>query len=220
MDFIIDTFLHIDQHLISLVQEYHGWTYAILFVIIFCETGLVVLPFLPGDSLLFVSGAVASLPGMPLEISLLMMVIFIAAVLGDSCNYLIGHYFGKKLFSKPDSKIFKQSHLEKTHHFFQKYGGKTIIIARFVPIVRTFAPFVAGMGHMNYYLFMIYNLVGAAVWVLLFCMYNPQIQISAESETKRSIFREKDKTKRSKKESAQHSKSRNKSFVMTSVSAL
>lgn len=96
MDFIIDTFLHIDQHLISLVQEYHGWTYAILFVIIFCETGLVVLPFLPGDSLLFVSGAVASLPGMPLEISLLMMVIFIAAVLGDSCNYLIGHYFGKK----------------------------------------------------------------------------------------------------------------------------
>ena len=170
MDFIIDTFLHIDQHLISLVQEYHGWTYAILFVIIFCETGLVVLPFLPGDSLLFVSGAVASLPGMPLEISLLMMVIFIAAVLGDSCNYLIGHYFGKKLFSKPDSKIFKKSHLEKTHHFFQKYGGKTIIIARFVPIVRTFAPFVAGMGHMNYYLFMIYNLVGAAVWVLLFCM--------------------------------------------------
>lgn len=170
MDFIIDTFLHIDQHLISLVQEYHGWTYTILFVIIFCETGLVVLPFLPGDSLLFVSGAVASLPGMPLEISLLMMVIFIAAVLGDSCNYLIGHYFGKKLFSKPDSKIFKQSHLEKTHHFFQKYGGKTIIIARFVPIVRTFAPFVAGMGHMNYYLFMIYNLVGAAVWVLLFCM--------------------------------------------------
>ena len=148
MDFIIDTFLHIDQHLISLVQEYHGWTYAILFVIIFCETGLVVTPFLPGDSLLFVSGAVASLPGMPLEI----------------------HYFGKKLFSKPDSKIFKQSHLEKTHHFFQKYGGKTIIIARFVPIVRTFAPFVAGMGHMNYYLFMIYNLVGAAVWVLLFCM--------------------------------------------------
>ena len=124
MDFIIDTFLHIDQHLISLVQEYHGWTYAILFVIIFCETGLVVLPFLPGDSLLFVSGAVASLPGMPLEISLLMMVIFIAAVLGDSCNYLIGHYFGKKLFSKPDSKIFKQSHLEKTHHFFRNMAEK------------------------------------------------------------------------------------------------
>lgn len=186
MDFIIDTFLHIDQHLISLVQEYHGWTYAILFVIIFCETGLVVLPFLPGDSLLFVSGAVASLPGMPLEISLLMMVIFIAAVLGDSCNYLIGHYFGKKLFSKPDSKIFKQSHLEKTHHFFQKYGGKTIIIARFVPIVRTFAPFVAGMGHMNYYLFMIYNLVGGSclgltflhdrlfLWKHPFCAAKPQ----------------------------------------------
>lgn len=170
MDFIIDTFLHIDQHLISLVQEYHGWTYAILFVIIFCETGLVVLPFLPGDSLLFVSGAVASLPGMPVEISVLMLLLCAAAVLGDSCNYLIGHYFGKKLFTKPDSRIFNQSHLEKTHHFFQKYGGKTIIIARFVPIVRTFAPFVAGMGHMNYYTFMVYNLTGATVWVSFFCL--------------------------------------------------
>ena len=169
MDFFIDIFLHIDQHLITLVQEYHEWTYALLFLIIFCETGLVVTPFLPGDSLLFVSGAVASLPGMPLEISLLMMVIFIAAVLGDSCNYLIGHYFGKKLFSKPRLKRSSSKVIwRKPHHFFQKYGGKTIIIARFVPIVRTFAPFVAGMGHMNYYLFMIYNLVGAAVWVLLF----------------------------------------------------
>ncbi|WP_417127574.1 DedA family protein [Phocaeicola sp.] len=170
MDFFVDIFLHIDQHLITLVQEYHGWTYALLFLIIFCETGLVVLPFLPGDSLLFVSGAVASLPGMPLEISLLILVLFSAAVLGDSCNYLMGHSFGKRLFSKPDSRIFRHSHLEKTHHFFQKYGGKTIIIARFVPVVRTFAPFVAGMGRMSYYTFMIYNLAGALFWVSLFCM--------------------------------------------------
>lgn len=170
MDFFVDIFLHIDQHLITLVQEYHGWTYALLFLIVFCETGLVVLPFLPGDSLLFVSGAVASLPGMPLEISLLILVLFSAAVLGDSCNYLIGHSFGKRLFSKPGSRIFRHSHLEKTHHFFQKYGGKTIIIARFVPVVRTFAPFVAGMGRMSYYTFMIYNLAGALFWVSLFCM--------------------------------------------------
>ncbi|WP_317308934.1 DedA family protein [Phocaeicola plebeius] len=170
MDFFADFLLHIDQHLVTLVQEYHGWTYALLFLIIFCETGLVVLPFLPGDSLLFVSGAVASLPGIPLEISLLIPVFLAAAVLGDSCNYLTGRYFGKKLFTRPGSRIFKQSHLEKTHRFFQKYGGKTIIIARFVPIVRTFAPFVAGMGHMNYYVFMTYNLIGAVVWVFLFCM--------------------------------------------------
>lgn len=170
MDFFVDFLLHIDQHLITLVQEYHGWAYALLFIIVFCETGLVVLPFLPGDSLLFVSGAVASLPGMPLEISLLILVLFSAAVLGDSCNYLIGHYFGKRLFCKPDSRIFRHSHLEKTHLFFQKYGGKTIIIARFVPVVRTFAPFVAGMGRMNYYTFMTYNLVGAVIWVSLFCM--------------------------------------------------
>ena len=170
VDLVIELFTKADHFLVTIATEYGMFVYAAMIMIFFLETGIVIMAFLPGDSLLFVSGAVASLPGMPLEISLLMMVIFIAAVLGDSCNYLIGHYFGKKLFSKPDSKIFKQSHLEKTHHFFQKYGGKAIIIARFVPIVRTFAPFVAGMGHMNYYLFMIYNLVGAAVWVLLFCM--------------------------------------------------
>ncbi|HIS10798.1 MAG TPA: DedA family protein [Candidatus Avibacteroides excrementipullorum] len=169
MQFIIDFILHIDRHLIELVQDYHLWTYAILFVIIFCETGLVVTPFLPGDSLLFVAGAITAQPDMPLQIGYLVLVIFIAAVLGDSCNYMIGHFFGKRLFSNPDSKIFKQSYLEKTHSFFRKYGGKTIILARFVPIVRTFAPFVAGMGKMNYYYFMLYNLTGAALWVGIFC---------------------------------------------------
>ena len=166
---VIDFILHIDQHMVQLVQDYHQWTYAILFVIIFCETGLVVTPFLPGDSLLFVAGAITALPGMPLEIGWLVLVVFVAAVLGDSCNYMIGHFFGKKLFANPDSKIFKQAYLEKTHAFFRKYGGKTIILARFVPIVRTFAPFVAGMGKMHYFYFMVYNLTGAALWVGLFC---------------------------------------------------
>ena len=169
LQLIIDFILHIDHHMVQLVQDYHLWTYAILFVIIFCETGLVVTPFLPGDSLLFVAGAITALPEMPLEIGYLVVVVFTAAVLGDSCNYMIGHFFGKKLFSNPDSRIFKQSYLDKTHDFFRKYGGKTIILARFIPIVRTFAPFVAGMGKMNYYYFMIYNLTGAALWVGIFC---------------------------------------------------
>ena len=169
IQFAIDFVLHIDQHMIELVQDYHLWTYAILFLIIFCETGLVVTPFLPGDSLLFVAGAVTALPDMPLEIGYLVVVVFAAAVLGDSCNYMIGHFFGKKLFGNPNSKIFKQSSLDKTHDYFRKYGGKTIILARFIPIVRTFAPFVAGMGKMHYYYFMLYNLVGAALWVGSFC---------------------------------------------------
>ena len=169
MEFLLDFILHIDQHMIEIVQEYHTWAYAILFLIIFCETGLVVTPFLPGDSLLFVAGAITALPGMPLEINLLALILFAAAGLGDSCNYMIGHFFGRKLFNNPNSKIFKKSHLDKTHEFYKKYGGKTIIIARFVPIVRTFAPFVAGMGKMHYYYFMIYNLIGGAFWVLLFC---------------------------------------------------
>lgn len=168
MDFIFDFILHIDQHMINIVQQYHTWTYVILFLIIFCETGLVVTPFLPGDSLLFVAGAISALPGSPLEINVMVLILFVAAVLGDSSNYTIGHLFGKKLFNNPNSKIFKQSHLEKTHGFYEKYGGKTIIIARFVPIVRTFAPFVAGMGKMNYSYFMLYNLVGGACWIVLF----------------------------------------------------
>ena len=153
----------------EMVRDYHTWTYLILFLIIFCETGLVVTPFLPGDSLLFVAGAIAAQPDMPLEVNILVLIVFAAAVLGDSSNYMIGHFLGKKLFSNPNSKIFKQSYLDKTHEFYKKYGGKTIIIARFVPIVRTFAPFVAGMGKMHYYYFMLYNVTGGLLWVALFC---------------------------------------------------
>lgn len=169
MEFLIDFILHIDQHMVSIVQNYHLWTYAILFLIIFCETGLVVTPFLPGDSLLFVAGAIAALPGMPLDIHLLVLIVSAAAFLGDSCNYMIGHFFGEKLFSNPDSRIFRRSHLEKTQEFYRKYGGKTIVLARFIPIVRTFAPFVAGMGKMHYSRFMAYNAVGGALWVSVFC---------------------------------------------------
>ena len=169
MEFLIDFILHIDQHMVEMVRDYHAWTYAILFVIIFCETGLVVTPFLPGDSLLFVAGAIAAQPNMLITVHLLALIVFAAAVLGDSSNYAIGHFFGRRLFSNPNSKIFKQSYLDKTHEFYKKYGGKTIILARFVPIVRTFAPFVAGMGKMHYYYFMVYNVVGGALWVAIFC---------------------------------------------------
>ncbi len=169
MDFIIDFILNIDKHLAEIVSQYHLWTYAILFLIIFCETGLVVTPFLPGDSLLFAIGSLSALPDTPLNIHLIFIILFAAAVLGDSCNYLIGRFLGEKLFSNPDSKIFKQQYLDKTHEFYKKYGGKTIILARFVPIVRTFAPFVAGMGKMHYYYFMSYNVIGGALWVAIFC---------------------------------------------------
>ena len=169
MDFVLDFILHIDRYMIEIVRDYHTWTYAILFLIIFCETGLVVTPFLPGDSLLFVAGAVAAQPDMPLQVNLLALIVFGAAVLGDSCNYEIGRFLGAKLFGNPNSKIFKQQYLDKTHDFYKKYGGKTIIIARFVPIVRTFAPFVAGMGKMHYYYFMVYNLIGGTLWVGIFC---------------------------------------------------
>lgn len=120
MEFILDFILHIDQYMISIVQDYHTWAYAILFIIIFCETGLVVTPFLPGDSLLFVAGAISALPGMPIDIHILVLILFAAAVLGDSCNYMIGHFFGRKLFHNPNSRIFKQSYLDKTHEFYKK----------------------------------------------------------------------------------------------------
>lgn len=166
--FIIDFILHIDVHLAELVAEYGVWVYAILFLILFCETGLVVTPFLPGDSLLFVAGALASLPGNDLNVHLMVLLMIIAAILGDAVNYTIGRLFGDKLFSNPDSKIFRRSYLDKTHAFYARHGGKTIILARFVPIVRTFAPFVAGMGKMSYRHFAAYNVIGALVWVLLF----------------------------------------------------
>ncbi|KEY60083.1 DedA family protein [Serratia sp. DD3] len=166
--FIIDFILHIDVHLAELVAQYGVWVYAILFLILFCETGLVVTPFLPGDSLLFVAGALAALPSNDLNVHTMVALMVVAAVLGDAVNYTIGRLFGEKLFTNPNSKIFRRSYLDKTHQFYEKYGGKTIILARFVPIVRTFAPFVAGMGHMNYRHFAVYNVVGALVWVLLF----------------------------------------------------
>ena len=166
--FIIDFILHIDLHLAELVAAYGMWIYAILFLIIFCETGLVVTPFLPGDSLLFVAGALASLPTNSMNVHLLVLLLCIAAIVGDGVNYFIGRFFGEKLFSNPDSKIFKQSYLDKTHAFYEKHGGKTIVLARFVPIIRTFAPFVAGMGRMNYSYFVLYNVVGGIVWVCSF----------------------------------------------------
>lgn len=169
MEFLLDFILHIDLYLINIIQTYHTWAYVILFFIIFCETGLVMTPFLPGDSLLFIAGAITALPDMPLEINLLTLILLMAAVLGDSCNYMIGRSFGKILCNRNHSIFFKQKYLDKTHEFYRKYGGKTIIIARFVPIVRTFAPFAAGMGKMHYRSFMIYNIIGGALWIALFC---------------------------------------------------
>ena len=160
---LIDYILHIDQHLIELTQTYGLWIYAILFLIVFCETGLVVTPFLPGDSLLFAAGAVAALGGMNVHMAAALLLA--AAVIGDAANFAIGKYFGEKLFAKPDSRVFKREYLDKTHAFYEKYGGKTIILARFVPIVRTFAPFVAGMGDMHYGRFIRYNIISALMWV-------------------------------------------------------
>lgn len=159
---LLDILLHLNTHLDGLVADYGAWVYAILFVIVFCETGLVVTPFLPGDSLLFAVGAIAA--GGKLDLWLAMGLILVAAILGDSVNYSIGKYAGHKLIQK-FPKLIKQKHIDKTHEFFERYGGKTIIIARFVPIVRTFAPFVAGIGAMTYSRFMMFNVVGALLWV-------------------------------------------------------
>lgn len=166
--FLIDFILHIDVHLAELVAQYGTWVYAILFLIIFCETGLVVTPFLPGDSLLFVAGALSALDTNDVNVHLMVILLLFAAILGDAVNYSIGRIFGEKLFSNPNSRIFKREYLDKTHAFYEKHGGKAIILARFVPIVRTFAPFVAGMGKMSYRHFAFYNVTGAIAWVLLF----------------------------------------------------
>lgn len=168
--FFIDFILHIDKHLDQMIITYGIWVYVILFLIVFCETGLVVTPFLPGDSMLFVAGALAARATNELDVAILCIVLIAAAIIGDSTNFEIGKIFGKKLFSNPNSKIFKQEYLNKTHDFYKKYGGKTIILARFVPIVRTFAPFVAGMGRMHYYYFISYNVIGALAWVLIFTL--------------------------------------------------
>jgi membrane-associated protein len=168
INWLIEFLLHLDVHLAELIAQYGLWIYAILFLIIFCETGLVVTPFLPGDSLLFVAGTLAAIGANHINVHLMILLLISAAILGDTCNYLIGKFFGEKLFNNPNSKIFKQNYLEKTHNFYEKHGGKTIFFARFVPIIRTFTPFVAGMGKMTYARFISYCLVAGVVWVCLF----------------------------------------------------
>ncbi|MHC8948703.1 DedA family protein [Sphingobacterium hungaricum] len=166
---LIDFVLHIDVHLVEIVNSYQYWTYLILFLIIFCETGLVVTPFLPGDSVLFAMGALIAKPETDLSILLMLFLLILGAILGDFVNYEIGKYLGPKVF-KEDSKLFKKSYLEKTEQFYQKHGNKTIIYARFVPIVRTFAPFVAGISKMPYRNFGFYNIIGGTLWVSLFLL--------------------------------------------------
>jgi membrane-associated protein len=165
---LIDFILHIDVHLVELTAAYGMWIYAILFVIVFCETGLVVTPFLPGDSLLFAVGSLAALGAMDVTTSIVLLIV--AAFLGDTVNYWIGHYLGPKVFHEGSSRFLNREYLERTHRFYEKHGGKTIVIARFVPIIRTFAPFVAGIGRMAYSRFMLYNLGGGVLWVLLFVL--------------------------------------------------
>lgn len=163
---LIDIFLNLDSHLSELVSQYGPTTYAILFGIIFAETGFVVTPFLPGDSLLFASGAIAALGS--LNIWYVAILLTIAAILGDTVNYWIGHFFGQKLIDNPRIPFINQEHIDKTQQFFKKHGGKTIMIARFAPILRTFAPFVAGVGSMDYKRFMLFNATGGLIWVNLF----------------------------------------------------
>ncbi len=160
---LVDLFLHLDEHLANIISQYGAWTYGILFAIIFLETGVVVTPFLPGDSLLFAAGTFAALGS--LNVYLLAGLLIVAAILGDTVNYSIGHYLGERAYN---IKFLKKEYFDRTHAFFEKHGGKTIFLARFVPIVRTFAPFVAGIGKMSYGYFITYNFVGGIVWVLLF----------------------------------------------------
>lgn len=161
---LIDLVVHLDDHLQALVANYGAWVYLILFLIVFCETGLVVTPFLPGDSLLFVAGAIAAAGGM--NIHLLVVLLIIAAILGDAVNYSIGHYIGPRVLKDRNSRWLNPKHLERAHEFYERHGGKTIIIARFVPIIRTYAPFVAGAASMPYPKFALYNISGAVLWVM------------------------------------------------------
>lgn len=165
---LIDFILHIDRHLAEIVAQYGVWTYAVLFLIIFAETGLVVTPFLPGDSLLFAAGAIVSLPGSGLNVHVMALLLFAAAVLGDTLNYWIGAKIGPKVFSREDSFFLRKKHLERAHAFFEKYGGRAIILARFVPIVRTFVPFIAGVGRMTYARFLAFNVIGGFAWIYFF----------------------------------------------------
>jgi len=163
-----DILIHLDKYLDSIIRSYGSLTYGILFLIVFCETGLVITPILPGDSLLFATGTVAALGS--LDLSLIIILLSIAAIAGDTVNYWIGYLVGPKVFSKEKSRLFNKEYLDRTHHFYQKYGGKTIIIARFIPIIRTFAPFVAGVGRMKYKRFIIYNILGGIGWIVTFVL--------------------------------------------------
>ena len=171
MDIIInfiDFFIHLDRYLPIIIDSFGIWAYVIVFLVIFCETGLVVTPILPGDSLLFALGTFAALGY--LNIEALFILLSIAAIAGDSVNYAIGHYIGPKVFHYEDSRFFKKEYLRKTHEFYEKHGGKTIIIARFMPIIRTFAPFVAGVGAMSYSKFILYNISGGIAWICTFLL--------------------------------------------------
>ena len=165
---LIDLLLHLDKHLNDVIGQYGAWTYLILFLIVFCETGLVVTPILPGDSLLFAAGAFAALGS--LNVIWLFVLLSIAAIVGDTVNYWVGYWVGPKVFHRENVRFLNKKHLEQTHRFYEKYGGKTIIIARFIPIVRTFAPFVAGIGRMSYWQFIAYNVIGGIAWVAI-CVF-------------------------------------------------
>lgn len=167
---ILDLFLHLDRHLNHYAELLGAWLYLVLFLIIFCETGLVVTPILPGDSLLFAVGALAATDGSPLRLELLIVLLIAAAVLGDAVNYFIGYIVGPRVFTSEKSWLFNKKHLLRTQFFYEKYGGKTIILARFIPIIRTFAPFVAGIGAMQYRRFFYFNVAGGTAWVLIFLL--------------------------------------------------
>jgi membrane-associated protein len=166
----IDIFFHLDRHLSAWTASLGGWVYLILFVVVFCETGLVVTPFLPGDSLLFAVGAIASIDGSPLNVWLAMAILGAAAVIGDAVNYSIGLKLGPKVFRSETSRWLNKKHLLKAQSFYERYGGKTIVLARFIPIIRTFAPFVAGIGKMTYRRFALFNITGGLAWVTMFTL--------------------------------------------------
>jgi membrane-associated protein len=170
LQMLADALLHADVFVDAQVGVWGAWTYLLMFFVIFCETGLVVTPFLPGDSLLFVAGALAARPGDPLSSWLLILVMAAAAILGDTANYWIGKALGPRLLSRPNSRVFRREYLDRTHAFFERYGAKTVILARFVPIIRTFAPFLAGVGTMRYRRFLEFNVVGGVAWVLVFLL--------------------------------------------------
>jgi membrane-associated protein len=167
LSYLMDLVLHLDKHLQTYGTAMGPWMYVVLFAIVFCETGLVVTPFLPGDSLLFAVGALAATEGSPIDVVSVTLLLLVAAVLGDAVNYSIGKFLGPKVFTR-DSRFLKREHLERTQRFYEKHGGKTIILARFIPIVRTFAPFVAGIGRMEYRRFALFNVTGAIAWVVGF----------------------------------------------------